>query len=159
MFAFYDMNAGKNIINASNVRVLWYERGEKYHKCLDFPDFMIQECLQNIINHVGFAICDTSTEYLKTPKNQPFKISISNQTRPGRKMTVSALSKPSGHHPIKAPPHQSPHITPSSLPIPPHFCLTFADKLPAFNLRIDKKPCPVRVNLQLFIKSWLRLRN
>ena len=64
MFAFYDTNAGKNIINALNVRVLWYERGEKYHKCLDFPDFMIQECLQNIINHVGFAICDTKSSNL-----------------------------------------------------------------------------------------------
>ena len=145
----------------------FYDTGmpSKYHKSCRFCDLRYQE----------YRIS-------QNPKNQPFKISISNQTRPGRKMTVSALSKPSGLrpqspqgpvmsipqirlvrlYPIKAlgsPPHQSPHITPSSLPIPPHFCLTFADKLPAFNLRIDKKPCPARVNLQLFIKSWLRLRN
>ena len=36
---------------------------------------MIQEGLQNIINHAVFAICDTkSTEYLKTPKTDLFEI-------------------------------------------------------------------------------------
>ena len=145
----------------------FYDTGmpSKYHKSCRFCDLRYQE----------YRIS-------QTPKNQPFKISISNQTRPGRKMTVSALSKPSGLRPqspqgpvmsipqirlvrpspikaLGAPshqsnPYQSPHITPSSLPIPPHFCLTFADKLPAFDLRIDQKPCPVRVNIQLFIKPW-----
>ena len=140
MFAFYDMNAGKNIINALNVRVLWYERGEKYHKCLDFPDFMIQECLQNIINHVGFAICDTkSTEYLKTPKINHLR--YRSQIRRGRggkwrcqpyqsprvcapkarkvRSWVSLKSawwgytplKPSGHHLIKATPSKPTHNT------------------------------------------------